>query len=168
MKNLITVNPKDITFHPRNYNRHSEAHVEELARSLDLFDQYKNIALWSPPEDDTLYVIAGEGLVKAARKRGRDEIEARDMSHLTEEHAMALMLSDNLTPSTDFDGDKVAEIVGLIDRVEEVPGVTPDWLELMLEKEDTEPPENFPEYDESIETQYECPKCGYDWSGSPK
>jgi len=27
-------------------------------------------------------------------------------------------------------------------------------------------PEDFPEYDESIETEHRCPKCGYEWSGS--
>lgn len=62
MKNLIAVNPKDITFHPQNYNRHSEQQVEELARSLDLFDQFKNIVGWKDPSDtSTFYVIAGEG-----------------------------------------------------------------------------------------------------------
>ena len=30
-----------------------------------------------------------------------------------------------------------------------------------------EAPEEFPEYDEDINTDYCCPKCGYSWSGSP-
>lgn len=29
----------------------------------------------------------------------------------------------------------------------------------------TAAPEEFPEYDEKIETEYRCPKCGYQWSG---
>lgn len=29
-------------------------------------------------------------------------------------------------------------------------------------------PEDFNEYDEEIETDYCCPKCGYAWSGKPK
>jgi hypothetical protein len=28
-----------------------------------------------------------------------------------------------------------------------------------------EAPDEFPAYDESIETQHRCPKCGYEWSG---
>jgi hypothetical protein len=28
-----------------------------------------------------------------------------------------------------------------------------------------EPPETFPEYDEDIETEHTCPRCGYEWSG---
>ena len=27
------------------------------------------------------------------------------------------------------------------------------------------PPDDFPEFDESIETEHKCPKCGYAWSG---
>ena len=35
-----------------------------------------------------------------------------------------------------------------------------------IEESETTPPEDFPEYDEDIETEHRCPKCGYDWSGS--
>lgn len=31
-----------------------------------------------------------------------------------------------------------------------------------------EPPEDFPDYDEEIETDYGCPRCGYEWSGDPR
>ena len=30
------------------------------------------------------------------------------------------------------------------------------------------PPQEFPEYGEGIETQYQCPRCAYQWSGKPK
>ena len=30
------------------------------------------------------------------------------------------------------------------------------------------PPDDFPEYDEDIDTEYRCPKCFYEWSGSPR
>jgi rubrerythrin len=29
-------------------------------------------------------------------------------------------------------------------------------------------PDAFQTYDEEIETEYCCPKCGYEWSGKPK
>ena len=31
---------------------------------------------------------------------------------------------------------------------------------------DGKPPESFKEYDETIPTEHECPKCGYTWSGA--
>jgi len=48
-----------------------------------------------------------------------------------------------------------------------------DWdagaaaIGMMLASEVEAPaaPDDFAEYDESIDTQYECPKCGYRWSG---
>jgi len=36
------------------------------------------------------------------------------------------------------------------------------------EPEEKTAPEDFPEVDESIETEHECPKCGYEWSGKSK
>ena len=30
------------------------------------------------------------------------------------------------------------------------------------------PPDGFPSFDETIRTDYSCPKCGYAWSGNPK
>jgi hypothetical protein len=33
------------------------------------------------------------------------------------------------------------------------------------ENEESKPPEDFKEYDEDIETEHNCPKCGYKWSG---
>lgn len=41
-------------------------------------------------------------------------------------------------------------------------------LMLMPGGEDAIPPEDFPEYDDDIDTEYCCPKCGYEWSGKPK
>ena len=36
---------------------------------------------------------------------------------------------------------------------------------LESEKPEAEPPDEFKEYDENIETEFCCPKCGYRWSG---
>src|SRR5262249_25198454 len=33
--------------------------------------------------------------------------------------------------------------------------------------EEPSPPEDFPEVGEDVETEYRCPKCGYQWSGGP-
>jgi hypothetical protein len=34
----------------------------------------------------------------------------------------------------------------------------------LYQSESKDAPEDFPEVDESIETEHECPKCGYRWS----
>ena len=38
-------------------------------------------------------------------------------------------------------------------------------LEAEQEAEEVAPPDDFKEYDEDIETEHVCPKCGYRWSG---
>ena len=40
-------------------------------------------------------------------------------------------------------------------------------LASLLAKMIVEPPESFKEFDEDIETEYTCPKCNYQWGGSP-
>jgi ParB-like chromosome segregation protein Spo0J len=39
-------------------------------------------------------------------------------------------------------------------------------IEKFLASGDVASPEQFNEYDETIETEFQCPKCGYRWSGT--
>lgn len=36
------------------------------------------------------------------------------------------------------------------------------------EQAPVEAPEEFPSVDDNLSTDYQCPKCGYEWSGQPK
>lgn len=40
--------------------------------------------------------------------------------------------------------------------------------ELPPPERDNTPPDEFAAYDDDIDTQYCCPKCGYEWSGKPR
>ena len=40
--------------------------------------------------------------------------------------------------------------------------------EIPVEEIQDPSPDDFGEYDEGIDTEYSCPKCGYEWSGKPK
>lgn len=44
---------------------------------------------------------------------------------------------------------------------------TGDELAGLLQDQPPEPPPDFGSYDEGIDTEYCCPKCGYKWSGKP-
>lgn len=106
------VHPGELAEHPANSNTHNKANIEELAESRRLFDQYKNIIVWSPPEEITVqvngdehtlkpsirYVIAGNGFHQASILRGDDSIEVKDYSHLSYEEALLLMETDNASP----------------------------------------------------------------------
>lgn len=112
---------KDLKEHPKNYNTHPKAQIEELKESLTEYEQFKNIVVWNG------FVIAGNGLVMAARELGWEDIQAVDVSGIPEEKAVGILIADNAAP---FGGvpdlnklDELLDITGL-----DIPGVSDDWL----------------------------------------
>lgn len=79
--------------HERNteYHSHPEAQIEILAQSAQTFGQYKNVVVWKKQ------IIAGAGIWAGLKKAGATEIEIKDVSHLTQAQAFALMTADNET-----------------------------------------------------------------------
>jgi hypothetical protein len=54
---------------------------------------------------------------------------------------------------------------GLLDLT----GINSDRFREMADKlHEPGPPDDFPGYGDDIETSYQCPMCGYQWSGRPK
>lgn len=131
--NLRVVDVAALTPHPRNYNQHSEHSVGELGQSLGDFGQYKNMVAWTDPDNGVLYILAGHGLWEAAIARGDTRIAVNDRSDLTRAEAMALMVSDNLTPTTDFDYSILKGIVTDEEFPEDVPGLDDETLAGILE-----------------------------------
>lgn len=84
--------------------------------------------------------------------------------------------SNNLVMSGgDLDGFDMARMwdsnyVELLRGLDELPiSVDSDMLEAIASSildNLPEAPDDFPGYDDDIETEYKCPKCGYEWSGS--
>lgn len=79
------------------------------------------------------------------------------IANLYDKEALALMtkdLGENMQVPITFDGQDI------------------DALHEMLLSNDSmsqdTSPEDFPEYNDDIDTQYCCPECGYEWSGKPK
>lgn len=106
------VHPGELAAFPANSNTHSPQNIEELVESWRTFGQYKNIVVWSPKEKMTItvkgkgvtllpslrYVIAGEGLWRASKKRQEAGIKIEDHSHHSYEKAVALAENDNASP----------------------------------------------------------------------
>lgn len=105
-----------------NYNKHPQKQLDELKKSLDQFGQFKNIVVWR----DGL-VIAGNGLVEAARQKGLKELKAIVLPDLSEDQAKALLVADNALPhGGDFDADMLENLIGDIEM--DVPGID-DFLD---------------------------------------
>ena len=82
---LATLKP-----HPRNYNRHPASQVERIAASLRKFGQVRSIVVWRST------ILAGHGVVEAARALGWTELNADVLPDEYPEHlALAYVAADN-------------------------------------------------------------------------
>lgn len=82
--------------HPRNYQQHPAAQIEKLAASLKRFGQKKNIVAWQ--QDDFCYIVAGHGLVEAARSLKLPTLRAAVFPQETpEDEILGYMVADNET-----------------------------------------------------------------------
>lgn len=77
--------------HPGNYNRHTEAQLNELTKSIRRHGAYKNAVVSADG-----YILAGHGLLQAARIDGWEQwpCERRDYPH-DHPDALNLLLTDN-------------------------------------------------------------------------
>jgi len=107
-----------------NYNKHPQVQLDHLKRSLTDFSQLKNIVIWEGK------VIAGNGLVEAARQLGWEEIQAFDATGLlTEKQAKAFLISDNKSAELALpDEQSLKQLLAEFDDPLDIPGITEDFL----------------------------------------
>ncbi len=94
---MAEVNPEnrrvklaEIAPHKRNYNRHPASQVERIAASLRKFGQVRSIVVWRST------ILAGHGVVEAARSLGWTEVAADVLPDEYPEHlALAYVAADN-------------------------------------------------------------------------
>lgn len=151
--------------HPKNYRKHPEPQVAEIAESIKQHGIYKNIVV---AKDGT--ILAGHGLVLGAQKLGMTQLPVVRIP-LAPDHPRALKIvaADNELPRLAEDDPKgLAEMLEKIQDEDEVgllgTGYDDAALLELLPKE-PEPPGEFTSFDLNIETEHQCPKCGYEWSG---
>lgn len=72
---------------------------------------------------------------------------------------------DNRVAEVDLDWDLKRMAQDLEDGVDLSALFSENELEIMLDVEDDDPPEEFGSFDEDLATEHQCPKCGYEWSG---
>jgi len=110
--------------HPDNYNQHLNEQLDALGESLEKFEQFKNIVVSNG------VILAGHGLVEAAKRKGWTHIEAVVMDGLTEDEQRALLIADNSLPAMALpDTTKLYELLASLPNIDDIPGVTPGWLE---------------------------------------
>ena len=156
---LKTVKISNLKSHTSNPNSHSAAQLQELQNSLDKFDQVKNIVVWQG------HVIAGCGLLEAAKAQGREEIEIQDVSDWPEKKALSYMIADNrLADLAIMDDDLLAGLLKDFDDPLDIPGIDEGFLDELMDRDlgsiDKLKDE---EGDENTKELNKCPKCGFEY-----
>ena len=147
---------------PANARKHNDRNIQSIIGSLRRFGQQKPIVV-----DGSGVVRAGNGTLEAARQLGWETIDCV-VTDLKGSDAIAYAIADNRTAElAEWDDDVLAaQLNGLLaddDELLDAAGFTEEELEKMISRSDIAP-DDFPAVDESIETDCECPKCGYRWS----
>ena len=149
----------DLSLDPANVRKHDRKNLDAIKASLRKFGQQKPIVV-----DAKGIVIAGNGTMTAAQELGWTDIAAV-RTELVGVEATAFAIADNRSAELAEWDDKLAEVLKSLQDADvnlEQLGFTSDDVKIEAEKN---APEEFAEVDENIETEHQCPKCGYKWSG---
>jgi ParB-like chromosome segregation protein Spo0J len=157
---LTTTKITELSLDPSNVRKHSRRNLDAIKASLRKFGQQKPIVV-----DAKGIVLAGNGTLTAAQELGWTEIQIV-RTELEGVEAIMFAIADNRTAElAEWEEDKLNAVlkslqdegVDLVDV-----GYSPEDVKIEAEKE---APQEFAEVDENIETEHNCPKCGYKWSG---
>ena len=97
-----------------NAKIHTEAQVDQIARSIEEFGMNDPIAVWKDNE-----IIEGHGRLLACQKLGIKEVPIIRLDGLTDEQRRAYMnVHNQLTMNTGFDIDLLAEELGRIENID--------------------------------------------------
>jgi ParB-like chromosome segregation protein Spo0J len=147
----------------RNARLHSDAQIAQIAGSIREWG-------WTIPVliDETGALIAGHGRVLAARQLGIETVPTMTARGWTEAKIRAYRVADNkLAELSSWDSEllglELAELRELGASVE-LTGFDAKSIEDLIAG--PKAPGQFEDYDETIETEHTCPKCGFRWSGA--
>ena len=150
----------DLKPHPCNYRSHPPKQVEHLVASQEEFGVYRNVVI---AKDGT--ILAGHGVVEAARERGDETAPAVRMAFGPNgRKARKLMVLDNQVSRLAEDADDVlVELLKEIGDADDLlgTGYDPDELAALLTLPEGE------EFDENLDLSkiktVTCPECGHEF-----
>lgn len=171
----------DVLRAPRNPKNH---HAEVIAASMARFGVVEQPAV----DERTGRLVAGHGRLDEWQRRrdaGEDPPDGitisdeggwmvpvtRGWSSRSDADAEAyLIVSNRSTELGGWDEAGLEEVLRDLrdEDLLEVTGFSDDDLDKLVRKQiDDDAPNDFPSYDpETLETEHQCPSCGYRWSGT--
>ena len=154
------LSPDAVIPYANNAKEHPDDQVKKIASSI------KNYG-WDQPivVDADNEIIKGHGRLQAAELLGLDEVPVIRRDDLTDAEAKAARIADNKTAESPWNDDLLAAEIEVLDEFDaDDLGFSQSEINELLEPADMEIPDGFDEVDdEAIETEHECPECGYEW-----
>jgi len=151
--------------HPKNVR---QGDIGAISESLKAHGQYRPIVV----DKRTNYILAGNHTWKAAKALGWAEISAGFIETKDDDEALRILLADNRANDLAmYDTGSLEELLRELSESDEgLEGSLFDLADLDDLQIDNEPLDlsEFEKYDETIDTEHKCPKCGYEWSGKQK
>jgi len=171
VKSLRMVPASDLRPNPKNWRTHPKAQQDAL-RGVLAEVGLADACLARELPDGSLMLIDGH---LRAETLGDGEVPVLILDVNEAEADKLLATLDPLAAMADSDAVKLDELLRSVDTGSEAlqqliaatasqAGLYDTLGEPPTEPGEVEAPEDFKEVDENIETEHECPKCGYRWS----
>lgn len=144
---------------------HSDIQIEQISKSIKEFGFTVPILI-----DENKNVIAGHGRLEASKSLQLKEVPTITISNLTDQQKKAYIIADNqLTLNSNWNEDLLKSQLSFLTENNfdlNLLGFEDAQLDnYFKEIEEIDLTDDFKEFDEEIETQHQCPKCGFKWSG---
>lgn len=153
---------------PRNPNQHPQAQIALLAKIIAHQGWRSPIVV----SNRSGFIVSGHGRYQAALALGLAQVPVDHQEFASEADEWAHLIADNrLTELAEVDEAGLRDLLGELKATDldmELTGFDPEALDKALsELGPVDPPDEFPEVDENLPTEFKCPKCQYVWAGKP-
>ena len=174
------VPPDSLLAHPSNWRGHPANQQNALTDILGGDDgvgwldtvmvNKRTSELWPDGDRNVETVVDGHLRVALAMRHNQPTVPVRYVDLTPAEEALALATFDPIGALAQANAEQLDAVLREVQTGSEAVSEMLAGLaqEAALYTEPPAPPEDFAEYGEEIETQFCCPKCGYEWSGKPK
>ena len=153
---------------PRNPNQHPQSQVTLLAKVI-AHQGWRSPVVVSTRSG---FIVAGHGRYEAAKILGAAKVPVDYQDFETEADEWAHLVADNrLAELAEADEAALKGVLAELNAADfdlDLAGLDAVALEALLaDSPQPEAPDEFPEVDEDLPTEFQCPKCSFRWSGKP-
>ncbi len=159
---------KEFLANPYNFRIHTSLQDSAVLGALDTVGWVKTVI----ENVQTGHLLDGhERVTLAYRKAESTPVPYTQVDLTPQEELMVLAMLDAMAAMAGTDKDKLGELLA---GVQTDDNRLQSFFESMAEQanlippEEALPPDEFGAFDENIDFEYCCPKCGYQWSGKAK